>query len=328
MIFRSGWAPVNAKTRCDRSVLGRLWERCGPRGAELGGEAIGGRLDDLRAALQRLDARARQIGPEMPSAPTIWPVKSLTGTATQRTSGLNSPSSNAMPLRRTSSISRSSIGDLGDRLVGRWLELDALEEALELIGAQRRRGSPCRAPCSAPAARRRPGRSAGTRRARWCARSPRRRRPCARRNGCSRRSRATGPPGSAWRGSPSRSRRASLRPARTAAGRRGSAWSPSPGGCSRATPWSWRGGTWSSCAGRPACSGPRGRCLRGGARPPPGWRRRGRATARRRAAGPRRRRRYRAGKAATGRPTSALAGDVARPLTSLSPSPSCAFSPV
>src|SRR5262249_24318798 len=31
----------------------------------------------------------RQIGPEMPSAPAIWPVKSRTGTATQRTSRLN-----------------------------------------------------------------------------------------------------------------------------------------------------------------------------------------------------------------------------------------------
>ncbi len=35
----------------------------------------------------------RHVGPEMPSAPAIWPVKSRTGTAMQRTSRLNSPSS-------------------------------------------------------------------------------------------------------------------------------------------------------------------------------------------------------------------------------------------
>ena len=67
----------------------------------------------------------------------IWPVKSVTGTATQRTSGLNSPSSKAMPLRLISAISRSSTGDVGDRLLGRRLQLDAFEKALQLIGAQR-----------------------------------------------------------------------------------------------------------------------------------------------------------------------------------------------
>ena len=41
---------------------------------------------------------ADQIGPEMPSAPIISPVKLYTGTATQRTSGLNSPSSMAIAL--------------------------------------------------------------------------------------------------------------------------------------------------------------------------------------------------------------------------------------
>src|SRR6266852_3817395 len=60
------------------------------------------------ARLCRAWMERRQIGPEMPSAPMVWPVKSFTGTATHRTSRLNSPSSNAMPLRLTSSISRSS----------------------------------------------------------------------------------------------------------------------------------------------------------------------------------------------------------------------------
>src|SRR6516164_5442540 len=50
----------------------------------------------------------RQIGPEMPSAPITSPVKLKTGTATQRTSELNSPSSKATALRRTSAISRSN----------------------------------------------------------------------------------------------------------------------------------------------------------------------------------------------------------------------------
>ena len=80
---------------------------------------------------------ARQIGPEMPSAPITWPVKSVTGTATQRTSGLNSPSSKAMPVRLTSAISRNSTADVGDRLLGRRLHLDAVEKTLQLIGAQR-----------------------------------------------------------------------------------------------------------------------------------------------------------------------------------------------
>src|SRR5690242_14039868 len=44
----------------------------------------------------------RHTGPEMPMAPTTWPLKSYTGMAAQRTSLLNSPSSKAMPVRRTS----------------------------------------------------------------------------------------------------------------------------------------------------------------------------------------------------------------------------------
>src|SRR5262249_3710741 len=44
----------------------------------------------------------RHMGPEMPIAPTTWPLKSYTGIAAQRTSLLNSPSSKAMPARRTS----------------------------------------------------------------------------------------------------------------------------------------------------------------------------------------------------------------------------------
>src|SRR5262249_41630590 len=48
----------------------------------------------------------RQIGPEMPIAPATRPAKSYTGTATQRSSASNSPSSNAMPRLRTSSSSR------------------------------------------------------------------------------------------------------------------------------------------------------------------------------------------------------------------------------
>ena len=69
---------------------------------------------ELRSPLARLKVALelvrRQTGPEMPIAPITCPVKSFTGNATQRTSRLNSPSSNAMPLRRTSSISRSSAG--------------------------------------------------------------------------------------------------------------------------------------------------------------------------------------------------------------------------
>ena len=43
-----------------------------------------------------------------------------------------------MPLRLISAISRSSTGMLGDRLLGRRLQFGALEEALQLIGTQRR----------------------------------------------------------------------------------------------------------------------------------------------------------------------------------------------
>ena len=71
-------------------------------------------------------------------APITWPVKSRTGTATQRNSASNSPSSKAMPARRTSSISRrsapTSMIDFG--VCG--LQFGALEIALELLGAQRR----------------------------------------------------------------------------------------------------------------------------------------------------------------------------------------------
>src|SRR5215471_14247756 len=44
----------------------------------------------------------RHTGPEMPMAPTTWPLNSQTGIAAQRTRLLNSPSSQAMPVRRTS----------------------------------------------------------------------------------------------------------------------------------------------------------------------------------------------------------------------------------
>src|SRR5215475_9361787 len=60
----------------------------------------------------------RHIGPEIPSAPITSPVKLNTGTATQRTSELNSPSSMANALRRTSAISRNSTaGSVIDFLV-------------------------------------------------------------------------------------------------------------------------------------------------------------------------------------------------------------------
>src|SRR6185437_3825656 len=48
---------------------------------------------------------SRHTGPEMPMAPTTWPLKSRTGMAAQRTSSSNSPSSKPIPDERTSSIS-------------------------------------------------------------------------------------------------------------------------------------------------------------------------------------------------------------------------------
>ena len=151
--------------------------------------------------------------------------------------------------------------------------------------------------CSGPAAQCRPGRSVGTHPARWCARLPPRRHPCGRRNGCFRRSRATGPRARASRRSPSRSHRARWRQARTAAGRCGSAWRSFPGGRSQAIASILPDGTWWSCASPPVCSVRLIQFHPGGARFPRGSRKRGRLTGRRRVAGSRRRRRCRFAKA-------------------------------
>ena len=283
-------AAVNAKCAARRPVpLQRISRRFWRRIRRTGDSAA---AFTILAWLCNAWLDRRQIGPEMPSAPMIWPVKSITGTATQRTSGLNSPSSKAMPLRRISAISRSSTRNVGDRLLGRWFQVDAFKETLELIGAKRGQDD-------------------------LAERSAMRRSHHADAVGQLKRA---GPAGAgdhhdrvahahremaAFAGFPRQvlqHRRGDIdhldlveraggerkqRPADAIA-----LGVAAPGACSPATPSSWRDGRWWSCAGRPACSVPQGQCLRGDARSPRGSQRRGRATARRRAAGLRPRRRY------------------------------------
>src|SRR5262245_6124076 len=112
---RWGLAPVNAKsmpTPKHRRVVTTPWLR------HLGYGTLAPNAADRRApaawTVLALACSAcwdsRQIGPDMPIAPMTRPVKSVAGTAIQRTSRLNSPSSYATPVRLTSASSRNKAG--------------------------------------------------------------------------------------------------------------------------------------------------------------------------------------------------------------------------
>ena len=97
------------------------------------------RLAAARTCLARVfntSSVIRQIGPEMPSAPITSPVKLNTGTATQRTSELNSPSSMATALRRTSATSRNSMfsDDIARAILNTALEREVSFIVLGLTG--------------------------------------------------------------------------------------------------------------------------------------------------------------------------------------------------
>ncbi len=62
----------------------------------------------MRARFCKASIDNRQTGPDIPMAPITCPLKLRTGSAAQRSSESNSPSSTAKPARRTSAISCAS----------------------------------------------------------------------------------------------------------------------------------------------------------------------------------------------------------------------------
>ena len=181
MISRSGIV-LSTPKRARSKPLYRLRLR----GAEFDGKAVGSALENLGSRLQRLDCQApHRAGDAERADHRASEVRHGNGDAADLEVELaivkcNAAAPNVLDLA-------SKRGDLGDRFLSGRLEIGARKKALEPVREAARLGSSCRARCNAQAGRRRHGPSTGTHRARSCARSLSRHRPCAPRNARSRR---------------------------------------------------------------------------------------------------------------------------------------------
>src|SRR5580704_18291699 len=128
MIFPEGGAAVNAKS------VGRLLQR--RFGTELGGQAIGRRLHDFCPALKGLDGEAPDRTGDAECA------DDLAGEVLHRDCDASNFEIELAIVESDAAAPdvldlAQQHGNLRDRLLGRWLQFDALEKTLELIRTQR-----------------------------------------------------------------------------------------------------------------------------------------------------------------------------------------------